>query len=162
MPALDKTIRIIAFLRSFYSLTFIAKIKPMRIEIKGMAPLFQVFDMPAAIYFYRDILGFELVQSSSPGDDCDWCLLKLQETELMLNTAYEKEYRPAGPDPVRVSHHDDTALYFGCPDVEAAYNYLAAKGVNFLKSPYITGYGFKAMDIADPDGYHLCFHWPVK
>ena len=133
----------------------------MGILVKGMAPLLQVFDMPASIHFYRDILGFELVQSSSPEDDCDWCLLKLQEIELMLNTAYEKEYRPAEPDSVRVLHHDDTALYFGCPDIDAAYNYFVEKGLQ-LKPPYITGYGFKAIDIADPDGYHLCFHWPAK
>lgn len=30
----------------------------MAIEIRGMAPLFQVFDLPTAIKFYRDVLGF--------------------------------------------------------------------------------------------------------
>lgn len=30
------------------------------IEIKGMAPLLQVFDMPASIAFYRDTLGFPI------------------------------------------------------------------------------------------------------
>lgn len=29
----------------------------MAIEIRGMVPLFQVFEMPTAIKFYRDVLG---------------------------------------------------------------------------------------------------------
>jgi len=29
----------------------------MAIEIRGMAPLLQVFDMPTSIGFYRDMLG---------------------------------------------------------------------------------------------------------
>jgi len=32
----------------------------MAIEIRGMAPLLQVFDMPASIVFYRDVLGFQV------------------------------------------------------------------------------------------------------
>jgi Glyoxalase/Bleomycin resistance protein/Dioxygenase superfamily len=32
----------------------------MAIEIRGMAPLLQVFDMPTSIAFYRDVLGFEV------------------------------------------------------------------------------------------------------
>ena len=38
----------------------------MGVEIRGMAPLLQVFDMPASIAFYRDVLGFEVVTTSSP------------------------------------------------------------------------------------------------
>lgn len=45
--------------------------------------------MPVAIGFYRDVLGFEVVQASGKGDDVDWVLLKLNNIELMLNTAYE-------------------------------------------------------------------------
>jgi len=56
----------------------------MTIPVKSLAPLLQVFDMPAAIAFYRDVLGFEVVGSSSPGDDVDWVLLKLEHVELML------------------------------------------------------------------------------
>jgi Glyoxalase/Bleomycin resistance protein/Dioxygenase superfamily len=38
----------------------------MGIEIRGMAPLLQVFDMPTSIAFYRDVLGFEVVTTSKP------------------------------------------------------------------------------------------------
>ena len=65
---------------------------PAPIEMHGLCPLFSVFDMPAALHFYCDILGFEVFSSSTPESDghFDWCWLKLNETELMLNTAYER------------------------------------------------------------------------
>jgi len=59
----------------------------MAIEIRGMAPLLQVFDMPASIVFYRDVLGFQVKSTSSPGKErFDWALLALNGVELMLNT----------------------------------------------------------------------------
>ena len=132
----------------------------MSIIIKGAAPLFQVFDMTVSVSFYRDKLGFTLVDSSGREENSDWVLLKRDNVELMLNTAYEDNDRPPSPDPLRVRYHDDTAIYFGCPDVDGAYDDLLAKGVRPGK-PYITKYGWKAMDLNDPDGYHLCFHWPL-
>jgi glyoxylase I family protein len=103
---------------------------PVAIDIRGMAPLFQVFDMPTSIKFYRDALGFEVVATSKPrGEHFDWALLRLNGVELMLNTAYEEDARPAVPDPVRIAAHEDTCLYFGCPDVGGAYAYLRGRGV---------------------------------
>lgn len=66
----------------------------MALDLRGLAPLLQVFDMPASIRFYRDLLGFELVSTSHPGEQFDWALLRLNGVELMLNTAYEAEARP--------------------------------------------------------------------
>lgn len=129
-------------------------------QIQGIAPLLQVFDMPVALGFYRDVLGFEIVQASGEGDDVDWVLLKLNNIELMLNTAYEKKDRPPGPDEQRISAHADTSLYFGHPDIDGLYSYLLSKGMH-LKAPQITGYGWNAIYLLDPDGYLLCFHWPV-
>jgi glyoxylase I family protein len=102
----------------------------MSINVEGLAPLIQVFDMPTSVAFYRDNLGFELVMQSQPGPDFDWCLLRLNGTELMLNTAYERQHRPSVPDTTRVGAHEDTALYFACRDVDAAYTHLRAKGVD--------------------------------
>lgn len=131
------------------------------INLEGIAPLLQVFDMPTSLKFYRDILGFKIIQSSGHGDDVDWILLKLNDIELMLNTAYEKSNRPHVPDLKRKSAHSDTILYFGCPDTDATYSYLIEKGLE-LQKPEITGYGWKALNLIDPDGYHLCFHYPIQ
>jgi len=54
----------------------------MGIEIRGMAPLLQVFDMPTSIAFYRDVLGFEVVSTSKPHEErFDWALLKINGVE---------------------------------------------------------------------------------
>jgi len=133
----------------------------MALDIRGVAPLLSVFDMPTAVRFYRDKLGFKVV-STSPvmGEDFfHWCLLRLGDAELMLNTTYEfNDERPAQEDAARVAGHQDTCLYFGCPDVEAAYRLLRESGVE-AKRPIVTGYGMKQMYLLDPDGYQLCFQW---
>jgi catechol 2,3-dioxygenase-like lactoylglutathione lyase family enzyme len=132
------------------------------ITLQGMVPLFQVFDMATSINFYVEVLGFEVISTSAPqGEHFDWALLRRNEVELMLNTAYEQDQRPPFPDPLRVAAHEDTALYFGCPDVDALYAFLLSKNIAAQK-PFITGYDWKALHLKDPDGYLLCFHWPVK
>lgn len=132
----------------------------MSLQIESMVPLLQVFDMPTSIRFYRDILGFEVMESSSPGENCDWAWLRRENVELMLNTAYESDQRPPTPDPPRIAAHDDTILFFGCPDVDAAYEHFREKGFPVDK-PAVQDYGMKQLYVHDPDGYNLCFQWPT-
>lgn len=134
----------------------------MSIDVRGVCVLLQVFDMPTSVRFYRDVLGFEVVQTSvREGDQFDWGMLRLGEATLMLNTAYEQEYRPPQPDKVLVAGHGDTCLYFGCPDVDAAYRHLLDHGVE-VEEPKVAPYGMKQLYLRDPDGYALCFQWPAE
>jgi glyoxylase I family protein len=130
----------------------------MGIAIEGCAPLLQVFDMPASVRFYRDVLGFTLAAQSSSGDDFDWGLFRFGGVELMLNTAYEKPDRPPAPDPARVAAHDDTGLFFGCRDLDGAYAHLRAQGID-VDPPETAPYGMRQLWLRDPDGYSLCFQW---
>lgn len=133
----------------------------MSIKVEGVCALLQVFDMPTSVRFYRDVLGFEIVNTSGrEGDQFDWGLLRLNDTYLMLNTAYEQDSRPAHPDPSHVSAHGDTCLYFRCPDVDGAYQHLRAHGID-VQEPKVAPYGMKQLYLNDPDGYSLCFQWPV-
>ena len=129
----------------------------MPVDIKGLAPLIYVFDMPASVHFYRDLLGFELIATSA---SFGWALLRLNGVDLMLNTAYEDEDRPPAPEPARVAAHGDTTLYFGCPDVDLAYRQLRALGLD-VKEPANTNYGMRQLHVKDPDGFALCLQWPV-
>ena len=133
----------------------------MSIEVRGVCALLQVFDMPTSIRFYRDLLGFEVVQTSPrEGDQFDWGLLRLNDAELMLNTAYEQDDRPAMPDAKRIAAHQDTGLFFGSPDVDAVYRHLRSHGVD-VEEPKVAPYGMKQLYVRDPDGYVLCFQWPA-
>ena len=133
----------------------------MGIEIGGMTLLLSVFDMPRALRFYRDVLGFEVVTDSGNGDESSWVWLRLNGADLMLNDQYEPGSVPPAPPPQRTRWHDDTCLYFGCPDPDATYEYLASKGIEANK-PEIAPYGMKQLYVSDPDGYNLCFQCPAE
>jgi glyoxylase I family protein len=137
----------------------------MAIDVRGLCPLLQVYDMPASVRFYRDTLGFELAATSpnlGSADRFHWCLLRLRGCEVMLNTAYEfDDERPVQPDPARVAAHQDTCIYFGAPDVDAVYEELRAKGLQ-PDPPKIAPYGMKQLYLRDPDGYMLCFQWSAE
>ncbi len=132
----------------------------MTLEMRWIYPLLQVFDMPTSLRFYRDILGFSIVQRSGDGDSVDWVWLRHGEVNLMLNTAYERAERPPFADSGRVAAHGDTLLYLGCENVDAAYERLLAQGVN-VKPPTIAPYGMRELRATDPDGYELCFQWRI-
>lgn len=136
----------------------------MAIQVNGVAPLVQVFDMPRSIHFYRDILGFAVTGRSraktSDPDDVDWVMLQLSNATVMLNTAYDPEDVPPAPDAARWSGHQDTCLFFGCQDVEAAYEHLKAQGME-IDPPKVAWYGMKQLYLKDPDGFGICFQWPA-
>jgi glyoxylase I family protein len=121
----------------------------------GLCPLLQVFDMPTALRFYVDILEFKVFEQTP-----DWAWLKRDETELMLNTAYESHERPATPNPARQAAHADTILFFGCPDPDALHAQLTAKGLS-IDPPKTAPYGMRQLNVTDPDGYGLCFQCPA-
>ena len=89
-----------------------------------------------------------------------WAMLRLGGVELMVNNAYEDNLRPAEPDRARIAAHADTVIYFGCRDVDGAYATLRERGIA-AKEPKIVYYGMKQVYVTDPDGYTLCFQWPV-
>lgn len=133
----------------------------MAMHIRGVAPLVQVYDMPTAVHFYRDVLGFEVISTSGKGDDSGFVLLRLNGVDLMLNTAYDEGERPAIPDPTRTAAHGDTCLYFGLEDLDGAYQHLRARGCE-VKEPQVAHYGMRQLYVRDPDGFGLCFQWPVS
>ena len=132
----------------------------MSLKIEGMMPLIQVFNMPRALKFYRDVLGFEIVGDSGNGDDSSWIWLRFGGAELMLNDQYEPGHVPDACPAERVRWHDDTCLYFSCPDVDAAHEYLKSKGLE-VNPPKVAPYGMKQLYLKDPDGYGVCFQCPV-
>lgn len=132
-------------------------------DVRGLTPLFFVYDMPTSVRFYRDVLGFEVVQNSPPVEEVmfHWCLLRVGGADLMLNTAYEfNSERPAQREPACTEAHNDTCLYIACPDIDAAYDELKDK-VPSIRKPTDAPYGMKQLYLRDPDGYAICFQWPT-
>jgi glyoxylase I family protein len=131
----------------------------MAIDFNNAIPLLQVYDVPISIAFYRDVLGFEVLQTSKPFDDAKdnygWAMLRKNNVYLMLNNMFEDNMRPSMPDATRTQNHRDTTLYLSS-DPDAAYEYLQAKGVA-VKPPVDAWYGMRQCHVSDPDGYSLVF-----
>ena len=127
----------------------------------GLTPLIGVFDILKSLEFYRDILGFEIVSSSpevetAEGRFSHWVWLRFQSAELMLNTQYDSNERPAQSDRIREAIHSDTTLYIGCADIALAYQQLSRRGLK-ADPPRMAPYGLKIFNVVDPDGYGIVF-----
>ena len=134
-------------------------------KLNGSVALLQVFDMPTALAFYRDRLGFEIVSASpeievAEGRYSHWMWLRRDAAELMLNTAYEADERPPVRDEARWHGHGDLCLYIACDDTEALGRELVAAGLD-CQPPRDTPYGMRQLHVTDPDLYHLCFQQPA-
>jgi catechol 2,3-dioxygenase-like lactoylglutathione lyase family enzyme len=99
----------------------------MPIDMRGLCPLMQVFDMPTSVRFYRDILGFELVEHAPlrAPDEFGWCLLRTATAPSSCSTPSSGALRrcpqqnprnpkktPASPLPHRQAH---LGLLLGSP-----------------------------------------------
>jgi len=136
-----------------------------RPALGGGCPLISVYDMNRAVAFYRDQLGFDLVQhapfvDAAEGHYFHWAWLRRGPAQLMLNTAYDANERPASVDAARQAAHADTCLYFGCDDVDAVHADLVAHGVQ-AEPPKNAPYGMRQVFLRDPDGYGLVFQRSV-
>jgi len=139
------------------------------IGVKDVCALMSVWDMPATVRFYCELLGFEIVNRSptyaveNGVELFHWCLLKSNSASIMLNTEYDEGERPA----VRPAHDGrfGTWFYYECPDVDAAYEALKAAGVE-CEPPKLTKYGgvdaFRTLSLRDPDGRGITLQQPIE
>jgi glyoxylase I family protein len=124
----------------------------------GLTPLIGVFDMPRALAFYRDTLGFSVVFASpevetAEGRFSHYMWLRFGQAEIMLNTQYDSNERPAQPPENRSR---DAVFYIHCSDVELAYQELTTRGLK-AELPKVAPYGLKLFSVEDPDGYTIVF-----
>lgn len=141
------------------------------IELKDLCALLSVWDMPTTLRFYCDLLGFEIEQRSptyaveNGVELFHWCMLKSGDnTRIMLNTEYEENVRPAQ----RPAHTDQPFgvwFFYGCPDVQQAYEKLNSAGVE-CEPPKLVRYGsqhpFLTLSFRDPDGHGITLQWPAQ
>jgi len=133
----------------------------MTIRLSSGTLLLQVYDMRTSLAFYRDVMGFEVVQTAPAGPVTHWAMLRNGSVCLMLNTKYEFDYeRPLEQD--RTSGRSDFVLYLMCEDADAAYRELQAKGWPDIEEPTTAPYGMRQVQVHDPDGFRLCLQHEVE
>ncbi|MBW7932766.1 MAG: VOC family protein [Gemmatimonadaceae bacterium] len=93
----------------------------------NIGPLAQVgvtfHDVPAAAAWYRDVLGLPLVFETN-----GMAFFAMGDVRLMLTPPSSPEF-----------DHPASVLYFKVPDIQAAYDALAAKGATFEDQPHLVG-----------------------
>jgi catechol 2,3-dioxygenase-like lactoylglutathione lyase family enzyme len=83
-------------------------------KVRGVCTLLQVFDMPASLRFYRDVLGFEIIRSSGPGDGADWVWLGFRHLRAQGIEVEPPTIAPYGMKQLLVRDPDGYELCFQC------------------------------------------------
>jgi catechol 2,3-dioxygenase-like lactoylglutathione lyase family enzyme len=133
----------------------------IKTEISGIAPFFIVRNVPAALAFYRDHLGFDITFQGPSDDDIFFGIVKRGAAMIIL--------KDIGVDPVPNYTRDikqgiarwDAYLYVPDPDALAAE--FLSRDVEFFRSIKDSEdgddglYGFELKDV---NGYVLFFGRP--
>jgi catechol 2,3-dioxygenase-like lactoylglutathione lyase family enzyme len=125
-----------------------------RPAINCIAPCFLVHNVPAAIAFYCDKLGFE-VTFREPEDDPFFAIVCRGGAMLMLKSV--------GVDPVPNRTRHPWApwdAYLNVPDPDALAEEFTSRGVLFSAPLKDTTDGLRGFELKDTDGYLLFFGRP--
>ena len=112
--------------------------------LRALVPMLRVPDVPAAVAWYRDTLGFTAHADGNDG----WACLERDGIELMLSAfnAHEGDAAAAFTG----------SLYLRCDDVDAWWDRL--RGVAPVCYPIGDfAYGMREFAIRDPNGFLLQF-----
>jgi catechol 2,3-dioxygenase-like lactoylglutathione lyase family enzyme len=126
-------------------------------EISGIAPFFIVRNVPTALAFYRDRLGFDIAFQGPSDDDIFFGIVQRGGATIIL--------KAIGVEPVPNYTRDiekgiarwDAFLHVPDPDALAAE--FSSRNVEFflpLKEDYAED-GLRGFEVKDADGYLLFF-----
>lgn len=127
-------------------------------EMSGIAPLFIVRDVPAALAFYRDRLGFDVTFEGPEPDDVFFGIVQRGSAMIM--------FKAVGVDPVPNYTRDIGRgiarwdAYVDVPDPDALAAEFSSRSVEFREPIKDTGDGLRGFELADADGYVLFFGRP--
>ena len=132
-----------------------------RAEIPGIAPFFIVRNVPEALSFYRDRLGFDITFQGPSDDDIFFGIVQRGAAMIIL--------KDVGVDPVPNYTRDikqgiarwDAYVYV--PDPDALATEFSSRNVEFFKTIKDSEEGddgLQGFEVKDADGYILFFGRP--
>jgi catechol 2,3-dioxygenase-like lactoylglutathione lyase family enzyme len=120
--------------------------------ISGISPFFIVADVPAALSFYRDMLGFEIT-FRGPTPENEFFGIVRRGGAMIMFKALDVEPLP--------NYNREPAFswdaYLEVPDPDALAAEFASRGVRFSVPLADTDDGLRGFEIKDLDGYGLFF-----
>ena len=127
-------------------------------EISGIAPFFIVRNVPAALSFYRDRLGFDIAFQGPSEDDIFFGIIRRDAAMIIL--------KDIGVDPVPNYTRDIKKgiarwdAFVIVPDPDALAAEFASRKVEFFEPLRDTEDGLRGFELKDADGYLLFFGRP--
>jgi catechol 2,3-dioxygenase-like lactoylglutathione lyase family enzyme len=127
-------------------------------DITGIAPFFIVRDVPAAMAFYRDRLGFDITFQGPSDDDIFFGIVQRGGAMIML--------KAVGVDPVPNYTRDIKQgiarwdAYLNVPDPDALAAEFSSRQVEFVQPLTDDDDGLRGFEVKDADGYLLFFGRP--
>jgi catechol 2,3-dioxygenase-like lactoylglutathione lyase family enzyme len=129
-----------------------------RPDITGIAPFFIVRNVPAALAFYRGLLGFEITFQGPEPDDIFFGIVERGGAMIML--------KAVGVDPVPNCTRDlgkgwaRWDAYLHVPDPDALAAEFSSRQVEFVQPLEDDDDGLRGFAVHDADGYVLFFGRP--
>ncbi len=125
--------------------------------LESFTVLLNVEDVPAAIAFYGELFGFEVIQKFEENNSIRWASLSKDQTQLMLN-----EHGERSNDRRRLSDsHLDVVLYIGVTDLDEVWRRVDQKGYSPSQIE-IEDYGLRQFGFRDLDGYEIAVTGPLE
>jgi len=127
-------------------------------DISGIAPFFIVKNVPAALSFYRDRLGFDVMFQGPDPDDIFFGIVRRGAAMIML--------KDVGVDPLPNYKRDVKKgwarwdAYLDVPDPDALAAEFASRNVEFSQPLKDDDDGLRGFELKDADGYVLFFGRP--
>ena len=126
-------------------------------QISSISPVFIVRNVPAAISFYRDMLGFD-VEHQQPERQPFFAIVRRDGAMIFVKSV------GAEPMPNRKRSAPEVAArwdaYVNVPDPDALAAEFISRGVKFYEPLKDTHGGLRGFEIEDADGYLLFFGRP--
>ena len=125
--------------------------------LESFTVLLNVEDVSAAIAFYGELFGFEVIQKFEENNSIRWASLSKDQTQLMLN-----EHGERSNDRRRLSDsHLDVVLYIGVTDLDEVWRRVDQKGFSPSQIE-IEDYGLRQFGFRDLDGYEIAVTGPLE
>ena len=113
-------------------------------SLTSSIPVFRVSDHARAHDFWRDVLGFEVVEEA--GEPVTGFGIFRRDAATVFLIAWD------GPE----APYDRWRAYFHTDDLDEIIERLTSAGTKH-KVPTLTEYDMREIEVADPDGNVICF-----
>ena len=127
-------------------------------NISGIAPFFIVKNVPAALAFYRDRLGFDITFQGPAEDDIFFGIVQRDSAMIMLKDIGVEAIPNHTRDIKKGIARWDAYLYV--PDPVALAAEFSSRKVEFHVPLMDNDDGLRGFEVSDADGYILFFGRP--